>query len=199
MIKARQPDFRGRTVAVLASGPSLRQEDIEAVRESGWVAIVTNATFLHAPWADVLFGFDARFWGVYGQRAKLEFKGRMVTHSQTLPNAHSVESTHGCEWFMPAGNSGACAANYALAGHPERVILLGCDAQLTGGRAHFFGNHEGGLTNCLSIGRWPSDFKQVAAKAAMMRIAVINASRETRLDCFPRAALEDLLPAKVNA
>ena len=53
--------WEGETVVCLASGPSLTPADVEYVRGKARV-IVINTTVLLAPWADVLYACDARWW-----------------------------------------------------------------------------------------------------------------------------------------
>ena len=192
-MKARRPDWRGRTVVCLASGPSLTPEDVDLVKASGHPVIVTNATFRLAPWADVLFGFDFKFWREYHDEALREFRGQCVSHS-ALAVRYGVATTNGSEWFRGFGNSGVCAIAYAVGGRAARVVLMGFDCAFgADGKKHWHGNHDHGLSNCLSIARWPQQFDRVATMARRERVHVVNASRRTALKCFERKPLEDVL------
>lgn len=94
--------------------------------------------------------------------------------------------------FETHRNSGAaCIALSADAG-AARIILLGYDCQHTGGKTHWHGDHPKKLGNAGSVGKWPAAFAALA-KTIPATTKVINCSRETALDCFPRAALEDVL------
>ncbi len=53
------PDWRGRTVACFASGPSLTIEDCVSARDAGCPTIVSNTTYRLTPWADALYAHDA--------------------------------------------------------------------------------------------------------------------------------------------
>ena len=48
------PDWSGKTAIVIASGPSLTDEQCNAARATGFDTIVVNATFRRAPWANIL-------------------------------------------------------------------------------------------------------------------------------------------------
>ena len=49
------------TAVCIASGPSLTQADVDYVRGKARVIVVNNG-YLLAPWADVLYAADARWW-----------------------------------------------------------------------------------------------------------------------------------------
>ena len=195
--------WAGRTVVCIASGPSLTPEDCEAVRAAGHPAIVTNTTFRACPWADVLFGHDSAWWKEYGGVAKKKpsdggpsvadvFRGERVTCSiagRTL----QVRSLHNLPWFQGFGNSGTAAISLAIAGGARRILLLGYDCKKSGERVHWHGDHPKQLGNAASLKRWPRHFANVAKHASGRGVEVLNCSRETALDCFPRAALADAL------
>lgn len=197
--------WKGKTVACIASGPSLTAEDCEAVRAAGLPTIVTNNTFTLCPWADVLLGFDSAWWRAYGADAAREFGGEKLCCAPigTGPGsigAFGVESLHGRDWFRPHLNSGASALALAVAAGASRVLLLGFDCQRTGGRTHWHGDHQRGLSNARSIAKWPFRMKNVARLAAEKRVRVVNCSRATALDCFERGSLErELSPAREPA
>lgn len=195
------PQWRGRTVFCIASGPSLTAEDVEAVRLAGQPTIVTNTTFRLAPWADALFGFDARWWATkdprtgltHAQEVDRDFRGRRFCRSALGVN-FGAEPLHASSWFRGSGNSGTCAISLAVSAGARRIVLLGYDCSFgADGRRHWHGDHPGGLGNCLSIARWPLQFTRVKRQADAARVPVINCSRRTALDMFPRLELEDVL------
>lgn len=181
------PNWKGRTVACIASGPSLTADDCEAVRASGAPTIVTNTTFRMCPWADVLFGFDLAWWRVYLPEVRQVFAGRKFCQNTRSPPS-------GVEWpgmvprYRSFGNSGACAVALAIACGAERVVLLGYDAQFTGGATHHHGDHPAPLRNLDTMAKFLPQFERLA-RWAETRAEVINATRSTALTCFPRAAI----------
>lgn len=189
----KRPDWLDRTVVCIASGPSLTPEDAELVHASGHPTVVTNSTFRIAPWCDMIFGFDWRWWEAnHGDAKRLAPQARRVSHAHSLER-FGVETTHGVAWFEGRGNSGCCAIAMAVAGGARRIVLLGYDCQLTGGRKHWHADHAGSMTNCVSLPLWPGYFGTVAAYATRQKIDVVNATRETSLKCFRRGDLVEAL------
>jgi hypothetical protein len=176
----------------MASGPSLCTEDCELVRCAGVPSIVTNTTFRMAPWADVLFGVDAVWWARYHEEVEADFKGARLTTSQQATK-YGAMNLSAKPWFRNFGNSGACAISLAVVGGAARVILLGYDAQKTGGQVHWHGDHPANMSNARSMKTWPGKFSQLAGYARRQNCRVINASRETALRCFQRGRLADEL------
>lgn len=185
------PDWRGSTVVCIASGPSLTAEDCELVRASGHTTIVTNTTFRACPWAHGLYAFDSKWWRLYIEEIRSTFAGILFT--QSLSARKGVICVAAEPRFRNFGNSGACAISLAIVAGATRVVMLGYDCGLTGGRSHHHGDHPTELNNCGSIGRWPIQFARLARYAQSRRAVVLNASRETALTCFPRVALEQAL------
>lgn len=192
MNRPARPDWSGRTVVCIASGPSLTAEDCEKVRASGHPVIVTNTTFRLAPWADVVFGMDSNWWKEYHKEVASVCTGRKLSTSLAVKQ-YGAESLHLAPWFPRSLNSGEGAIHLALAGKPKRVLLLGYDCQKTGGKSHHHGDHPKHLGNAGSLKRWPKHFSHLSQEAGRQGVAVENATRQTALTCFPRVKLEDAL------
>lgn len=192
----KSSDWIGRwadkTVVCIASGPSLTPDDCETIHRAGLPAIVTNTTFQLCTWAEVLMGFDHKWWLQYRQEVDRVFAGAKLTCSM-LPQPAGVESLHNQGWIRPFGNSGTAAISLAVVGGAKRVLLLGYDCQKTGGRAHWHSDHPKPLGNARSMPHWPKKFTQVAAFAASKKVPVWNCSRETALTNFPRISLSQAL------
>jgi hypothetical protein len=193
------PNWRGRTAVCIASGPSLTVEDCEFVRGAGLPTIVTNTTFRIAPWADVLFGFDYKWWRVHLAEVRATFSGRLFCQSNRWPSRY-LEWPGMARGYRSFGNSGANAVSLAVVLGASRVVLLGYDCQLTGGRSHHHGDHPEPFANCDKLPQWPLQFERLGRWASARGIPVVNASRESALTCFDRVPLElALSPARVAA
>lgn len=126
-------------IAVLASGQSLTDEDVEYVRharEDGKlkaVIAISDVGLLKAPWADVLVSHDSNWWIAHSEA--LKFKGRKFS-------ARGYRETEGFD-CRERGISGGC--NSGLMGmfvardilKASKLVLLGFDMHGT----HFFGKH----------------------------------------------------------
>lgn len=91
------------------------------------------------------------------------------------------------------GNGGYQVINLAYLWGASRMVLLGYDMQRTGGASHWHGDHPRGLLKSSPYEQWIKRFGDLAADLWKEKINVVNASRETALQCFPRMPLEEAL------
>lgn len=190
----------GETFVCIASGPSLTQEDVDYVRGKARV-IVVNDNYKLAPWADVLYACDYRWWdhhkgvasfkGLKYALQKPAAKWRGVTVLQNTGPDGLERKPNG---LKTGRNSGYQALNLAFHLGAQRILLLGYDMQYTSGKRHWFGDHPwGGHPPVLSFrGMFRGIVQPLVEKEG---VAVINCTRQTSLDCFPRMSLEQALPA----
>lgn len=181
---------------IVASGPSLRRADSEALRNAGKIVAVNCAVFF-APWADYLYAADASWWRYYGPKAAW-FKGHRVSRTYRAPG---VEQWRGKGWARTGGNSGHMAIQYAVDQGAKRIALLGFDQSKPAGRAHFHADHPklttaGARTNMANAdgaASWPRQMDRTALDLAKREVKVVNLSRQTALGCFERKTVEDFL------
>jgi len=186
--------WRGKTVVCIASGPSLTAEDCDLVHAAKLPTIVTNTSVKLAPWADVLMGFDGAWWTKYGPELEW-FHGLRTTCSNSGAKAGAIPMQK-VVGFKAFGNSGCAAISLAVLGGASRVVLLGYDVQHTDGRKHWHEDHPAPLGNAKGVNAWPAKFAKVAEHADRHKVAIVNASRQTALTCFPRASLEAAIGAE---
>lgn len=90
-------------------------------------------------------------------------------------------------------NSGLTAIKFCDRVGADRAILVGFDGGLTqGDKRHFFGDHLKGMHNATNCENWPRQARELQNEE-LEEVEVINASRATLLDAWPRMALEDAL------
>lgn len=202
-------DWKGYEVAIIASGPSLTAEDCARVgewREANKAArrcIVINSTYRLAMFADVLYACDFYWWEKYWEQICASgFAGQLWTQDQRAKNRYEVnlivsQRNKGLsrrkDTIHQGGNSGFQAINFAYLAGAFRIILLGFDMQMTGGKKHHFGNHPEGLNKNLPFKMWIPEMEVLAADLKREAIEVVNATRETALTCFARLPIEDAL------
>ncbi len=182
----------GKTIVCIASGPSLTKEDCDYISNKDVITLVTNTTYQICPWADLLFGFDAKWWKFYMDDVKLKFKGERLTCSVT-GESFGVTTLYGKEWFDHFGNSGTAIISLAIVAGAKRVIMLGYDCQPDENKWHWHGNHPEGFNNCKSMIHWPTQFKKVKRYADIKNVEIINCSRKTSLDMFKKDLLENVI------
>jgi hypothetical protein len=207
-----EPEWKGQTAAILASGPSLTREQCEAVRGRCRVIAVNNQGIdtdcdgvrvpAFAPWADILYAADAKWWRGYEDRA-LKFAGRKVTVRHTLPwpEIYSLTQSYDYPSYDPrpghvvsGGNSGYQALHLAVQLGARRVLLLGFDMKDgRNGRRHWFGSHPGKLNSRASFASWRSAMEKFSKVLEQMQIEVLNCTPDTALRCFRRCSIEEAL------
>ncbi len=198
------PLFRGKTVAILASGPSMSLAVAEAVRAARVPSLVTNETFLLAPWADILVANDAAWWTVRAQDA-LKFRGLKVcvqTGICPFPAVMELRNTgldlHDQAGFDPdpecirtGGNSGYSAVHIAMQAGASRILLCGLD--LGGANWHPAHSEHLRITQPHTYTVWARRFRSLVKPAAERGIEILNVTPNSALDCFPKMALDEAL------
>ena len=194
----------GSTIVCIGGGPSLNQADVD--RCKGAHVIAVNDAYRMAPWADVLYACDARWWNWHA-KALSGFEGlRFGLH---VPNATVL---NGCQVTMlrnagPRGlsnspdavchgsNSGYQAVNVAVHLGASRIVLLGYDMQPSkDGRVHWFGQHAiPQATSRPPFEAFKAAFESLRKPLKDLGIEVINATRETALTTFPRVTIDEAL------
>lgn len=151
------------------------------------------------PDAPYHYACDRLWWDHHYNEVKKGFKGESFTIQDELkernPDAKyeitRVNSTFGeglnkemIHYGVHGGqNSGFQAANLAYILGAKTIILLGMDCY--GG--HFFGEHPNPLSNHSPYPKFMESW------ATITEVEVINCTRSTLLDCFPKKRLEDVL------
>lgn len=199
-------EWRGDDVVVLASGPSLTQEQCDQVRR--WRAaaarrrvIAINTTYQRALWADVLFACDRPWWDEYHAKVvAAKFEGALWT--QDVDAARKYELNMISSMPLPglgkrAGiihqgqNGGYQAVNLAYQTGAARIILLGFDMK----GSHWHGDHPKPLTNPRPdlFALYIRNFAVMARDLRNTDAKVINCTPDSALDCFPTMSLEQML------
>lgn len=185
------------TIVCLGSGPSLTQADVDVCR--GHHVIAVNDAYRLAPWADVLYAADARWWRRMGGLSS--FPGRrysiMPDHHQVAQHEFSgIEilrntGVHGLEMDATAlrtgGNSGYQAINLAVHFGATRILLLGYDMH----GDHFFGSHPDKTRPPFKL--CLESFPTLVEPLADIGVTVINCTPGSALTCFPMAPLGAML------
>jgi hypothetical protein len=179
---------------IAASGPSLTKKDLDFCKGKGTVIVINN-TYQLAPWADILYACDNVWWNAYPE-AK-EFAGRKISIQHNHPDVELWEYEQtgnglGKSLMRTGGNSGFQALNLAYLLGAKKIILLGYDMQYTNDLAHWHGDHKRGLTQQTAFEQWINHFNIIAKDLKNEGVEVINATRETALECFKRQRLEDV-------
>lgn len=196
----------GETAVILGGGCSLNREDVNYCRGKARVIAIKEAMLL-APWADVLYAGDAKWWRYY--KGAPDFKGLKFSIEQDptqvqidwaseFPDVQVLRNTGelGLE-LNPAGlrtgyNSGYQAVNLGAHFGCSKLILLGFDMWAgPNGDQNWFGYHPNHVNSPYPI--FHQAFGSIVEPLKQAGVHVMNASRFTLLNAFPRVMLEDVL------
>jgi hypothetical protein len=199
----------GETAVCIASGPSLNAEDVEYVKGKART-IVINGSYVLAPWADVLYSADAnpfRWYWEHGPKgyeriAMRDFRGLKFSLTKRSAQWSGVQVLkQGCEDGLSLDptrlclgmNSGYQAINLAVLLGAVRILLLGYDMNVAkDGTEYWHAQHPHKKRSPYKSFR--RLFPGIVAPLKKAGVDVINCSRETALECFPRMSLREALP-----
>lgn len=202
------PRWRGDTVCIIASGPSLTAADVRYARDHARRCVVINDTWRKLPSADVLYAADAKWWCDPHKPPKpVEFAGERWSSQKQWERDPAklgvqIVQTQGGEGLADKPpifeglNSTYQATGLVALWGVSRIVYLGLDMKHgPNGETHHHGDHPVPFSN-------PSPrffhfamfaYGKIAPPLAKRGITVINASRDTALTCFPRMTIEEAL------
>jgi hypothetical protein len=193
--------WAGSTVVCLATGRSLTSADVSYVQGKARVIAISDAYQL-APWADVLYACDSKWWHWHKRKGAWEFPGmkfgcmhKNATHAPDHPAGVVVLRSTGRtgletdpRYVRDGGNSGYQAIHVAVHLGASRIVLLGYDMH----GSHFFGSHQD--HSRPSFGSCLAAFATLVEPLRAAGVEVVNCTRKTALEAFPRLSLEEALP-----
>lgn len=194
------PLWPGATVAILAGGPSLTRADVDFCRGRARVIAIKNTIEL-APWADVLYACDAKWWKAWpetsafaGPKYGLErVRGRADVVALQQAGKDGLSDDPGA--LATGGNAGYQAINLAVHFGAKKIALLGYDM-----KPNADGRHRWHVTHRYHRGIVAPDyahflarFKTIVEPLKALGVAVINCSRTTVLDVFPKMTIAEAL------
>lgn len=202
------PLWRAETAFLLGGGPSLTQPVIDSLRGRRVVAI--NMSYLNAPWADILFFADHRWWEREMKERRQEiltFPGRIVTTCEVLKDPPRPVSflrrvvPHDVSTGLALSDDTVAMERTSLQGAmnlcyhlgTKRIVLLGADNRdAPNGRIH----HHDEYPWVRHKPSWDIKGRQMGYGAARLKekgVEVINCSPVSTLPHWPIRPIEDVL------
>jgi len=178
--------------------------------------IAVNDAYRLAPWADLHYFADARWWKWHkdkpeyrayaGDRVTIENVGDDLTDAQRAEFYQQLDAAE--IWLLhnyggesavlstkrngiaTGQNSGYQAINIAMLAGAARILLLGFDMKpAADGRMHWFGDHPVKThTSVFSV--MVNNFNRLARRMPASGPEIINCTPGSALECFPRSSLE---------
>jgi hypothetical protein len=199
--------WRGERAFLIGGGPSLEGFDFERLRGKGRV-IAINRAFEFAPFADVLFFMDNRFylryhgkdlisnekWNAFpGVRVFLNLSGRKYDDVYSVRKLGKTGLSNSIRAGIYHGNnSGVGAINLAYALGASPIYLLGYDCKFNGKKSHFHSGynilqHEG------SVRSFAKEFDRLNRYLKRTSARVFNLNPHSGCKAFPFGNLEEVL------
>jgi hypothetical protein len=220
-------EWDGEAVVLIGGGPSLTAEQVAMValeHEAGNVrCIVVNDAYLLAPWADVCYFADARWWKWHtdgvdkpllgltaeqvrekfaafaGEKCSIQNAGRNITDDAVhiLRNKHFPENGDGLSVdpgaLVTGRHGGFQAINLAVLAGAKNIILLGYDGKPAADGTAHF---HGDHPKPSPVSAYPMYLKSFAPAVKPLEnlgVSVVNCSPDSAIADFPKMPLEDAL------
>lgn len=178
------PDWSGETVAVIGSGPSRTQDQVDYCRGRCRVIVLCHE-FRAALWADWLHAGDASWWQRHSHGVG-RFPGQLSSYGPVPWLFHVIQ----LEGLIERGRDSAFqAAQIAAKSDARRVALIGIDMQPGPVAEHAHDHYRDDPI------RAPADYPAMIECWRTMRwpIEIVNCSPDSALDWFPKADIRELL------
>ncbi len=209
--------YRGKTVCLLGTGPSLTQGQIAAARERDFVLFGCNNVWETVPDLSVLWGTNGIWWDHYWGPSLAAYPAAKWTVNRAAATAYGINWT--AERNAPGlstdrsiihhGHGGGFSMlNLAYLMGAERIVLLGYDLkyaadydgrgrQVGSSPRHFFGEYPNELLHWPSIsvrnGIHEELLELYASVAKQNPAEIVNCSPGSALRCFPMKSIDELI------
>lgn len=211
--------WEGESAVCIGGGPSLTAEAVEATRGRARVVAV-NDSYLIAPWADVCYFADSRWWQWHtdgiakawpwakfephqvkrlfasfaGQKVSIENTGMLIADAE-VAILHNRGSDKLCEeqnGLNTGSNSGYQAINLCVLAGAKRILLLGYDMRFEAGRSHSHNGHPLKMPEQV-YSLYASRFDSMKPQLARLGVEIVNCSPGSAIKAFRRGDLEQEL------
>lgn len=189
-------------IVILGGGPSLTQTQIDLVRGKARVIAINNA-YLRAPWADVLYAPDGRWWRKHAAAPDLLAfeRQRCCLDATGYAGPHRLRYRRDVVWSDDPREIGRCehghagyqALNMAALAGGDPIVLLGYDAH-DSGPANWHNEHPWERARNVSA-KMRRSFEMAKSEFARRGLRVINCSPGSAIDTFPQMTLEEAIAA----
>jgi len=202
------PNWTGRTVVCVATGPSLTREQVELAASSSAAIIAVNDAGIpgRRPFSisrcDLWYAADVNFWQAYSVQAQRSEAIRACAEKSATRAglAHLFLDTRSGKrsiGFAAGGmHSGYQALQVAINSGASVVLLLGYDCKPSGARTNYFGVKPYGLHQSSPYRDWVPEYRKLDVPH---HCNVVNCTPGSAIDAFPFGNIETLLERRTAA
>lgn len=195
------PEWADETAYLLGCGPSLNRTDVNQLRGRRVIAI--NDSYQIAPWSELLYFCDKKWWLQHQERIAETFRGRVIATLENqidgvraLRNAGQLGLETDPGAIRNGSNSGYQAINLAVHLGVSRIVLLGYDMQVNGDKLHWQPRTDmqtaQGFQRTLQINMLPK-FEYLREPLRKAGVEVINCTVNSALKVWPYRPLGQVL------
>ena len=198
MISTPLFNWRDHTAVVVASGPSLTDEQIALVEHSDALTIAVNNSYGKLQHPDAVYACDYFWWNFNHMKVK-QYIPRSPLWSQDRAASEQFQLSHiqwegkdglGKRGLRVNGNSGAGAINLAYHFGVRRILLIGMDMKIgSNGEKHWHPDHPKPMVQGQQFEEWRHKMNVLAADLKAEGVEVINCTPGSALTCFPMGDL----------
>ena len=191
--------WKGSVAVCIGGGPSLTQEQVDYVRGRARVIAINDAYRL-APWADVLYACDVKWWDWHYDKIN-GFKGAMITQDTKAAEKYNDlfyvrgEAKDGLSLdpgvIHTGRSSGYQAVNLAVLFGAKKIILIGYDHGFPGNKAHWFGDHPDKVRSWYE--RWIPCWETLPDQLKKIGVQIINCTPDSALTVFEYKPLNEAI------
>ncbi|AXQ69198.1 alpha-2;3-sialyltransferase [Caulobacter phage CcrBL9] len=186
---------------LIGGGPTVRDVDLSKIEGRARVITLNNSWEL-APFNDIHFFADTRWWRWHGQKFPADYPARIVTVSKgdLGPGGERVfrmrKEHAGGLCTDPQGvygrDSGMMAMNLAFNLGVSRIVLIGYDMRFTAGEGHWHEDHPIEAKESYYTDEFAPEYPPVVAQIEAAGVEVLRIT-PSALDFIPQVTLEDAL------
>jgi hypothetical protein len=191
--------WEGETCFIIGGGPSLTQSDVDLLRGKHVIAVTQSGLDL-ARWAPVKYFGDCQFWRWNKVRyLKLEgFRVTLCSQCRDHPKMQflKTKAAYGISDEpdrLCSRHSGHAAINLAYLLGTVKIVLLGFDMKKKGSQGNYHAKYKTQTDDKVYAERFLPALRSIVEPLRDAGVEVVNASRDTAIDFWPRAPLEKIL------
>jgi len=167
--------------------------------------VAINTSYLLAPWADVLYGCDGRWWRLCNGAKDFNENGLKISQDEDVCQVYGLKRIYvnrgcndlllDCPGYVGSGaNGGFQAINLVVQFGAKRILLIGYDMRIDQGD-HWHNRHPPPLANPYEpvVSQWRRAIDGAAPKLRELEVEIVNCSAVSALKNYPKMTLPEAL------